>query len=211
MDVTIAVYLRVSSALQADRNGTAAQREVVGRWLVANGLAWEAVEVFEDLAVSGKSMKRPGWERMMEEVRAGRIGTVVMGDLTRAGRTVRGLVEWLDEMLERKARVIFVQDGIDVDTMTGRLIFTVLAAVAEFVRKLQNEKIREGHAARRATGKPHGGEHVNPRKRGCAKLSAAEWRGLASAYAETGVVPELRGLSPRYVGMKLRRLARGSL
>ena len=141
---TCAAYARVSSATQAQANGTDAQRAAIERWAGAQGLDPAGLRWFEDLGISGRTMDRPGWRAMMAEVEAGRVRTIIVFDLSRCGRTLRGLCEWIERMGARKVRVVFVQDGIDLGTMTGRLLAHVLGAVAEFIRQQGAEKIKEG-------------------------------------------------------------------
>ena len=51
---------------------------------------------------TGKSMDRKGWNRLMDNVRAGKVGTVVVWRLDRLGRTAKGLTALFEELLERK-------------------------------------------------------------------------------------------------------------
>lgn len=169
----IAVYYRVSSDKQAEANGADAQRLAVNGWLTANGIPPEGARVFEDAGISGKDMERPAWNTMIEEVRKGRVTTIVLYDLTRAGRTLRGLLHWIEEMVDLKIRVVFVKDSIDISTAMGRFILQIMGAVAELERHRINTRQRDGIRAAIAKGRKWGGQH-HP------KLTPEQWAEAAS-------------------------------
>ena len=196
-----ACYLRVSSKIQADANGTEMQRLALANWLRGATVDPDLAAVwFEDLAVSGKSMNRPQWNAMLERVRAKEFDCIVVYDLSRAGRTLRGLLEWLDEMGELGVRVVFVKDQIDLNTATGKLIISIMGAVAEYVRKLTADRIGDGVRAKIAAGGGWGGgKVVDPSRHGCSKLTPEQvatamarirdGAGVREVAAEYGVAP----------------------
>lgn len=148
----IYAYLRVSSQLQADANGTDSQRNSVIQWLAGQGLNINAstVEFFEDIAVSGKSMKRPAFEQMLAKLQKN--DTILFYDLSRAGRTLKGLIEFTEDMIRRDIRVVFIRNAIDISTSMGRLVLTIMAGIAEFQREEIASKISDGVRARIARG-----------------------------------------------------------
>jgi len=150
--VKVATYARVSSAMQADANSTDSQMLVIHRWLTAEGIDPAQVQHFEDLAVSGKSMDRPGWNAMMAAVRAKTVDTIVLYDLSRAGRTLIGLLEWTEEMNKKGVRVVFVKESIDITTAMGEMLIAVMGAVAQFQRKELARRVSDGIRAKIAGG-----------------------------------------------------------
>lgn len=148
--MTTFAYLRVSSALQASANGTDAQRHSITQWLKGQGIEPEAVRWFQDLAVSGKSMDRPQWLAMNQEIQGGDL--VVCYSLSRAGRNLSGLSAWVNDMVTRGVRVRFVKEDIDVSTINGRLVMHLMGAIAEWAREEIREKTGDGIKAKIARG-----------------------------------------------------------
>lgn len=144
MKSAAAVYIRISSAKQDH----ASQVPDIARYVAANGL--EAT-TYRDTA-SGKTMSRPGFEKLMEAVRAGRISTVIVWRLDRLGRTASGLTSLFDELRERKVNLVSIKDGLDLATPAGRLMSNVLASVAQFETEIRAERVLAGLAVAKANG-----------------------------------------------------------
>lgn len=169
-----AAYLRCSTTLQADSHGTDAQRAAIEGWMLSHGR--DDARWFEDLAVSGKTMRRPQWLAMLAAVRAGQIDTIVTYSLSRAGRSLADLCIWTNEMVERGVRVVFLKENIDLGTPTGRLMLHLLGSVAEYEREITAERASDGIRARLSKGEKWGGaRRVDRSVNGCAKATPAEW------------------------------------
>jgi len=138
---TAGLYVRVSDAGQND----GLQRDALARWAQAEGtdVLW-----YSD-TFTGKTLDRPGWQRLWREVEAGRIGTVVVWKLDRLGRTAAGLANLFAEMLSRGIGFRSLTEGIDLFTASGRLMAHLLASVAEYEREVRGERQRAGIAAAR--------------------------------------------------------------
>lgn len=106
-------------------------------------------DVYADLGRSGATMTRPELEACLRALQPG--NTLVVTKLDRLGRTVRGLVELLDSLHERGVKFRSLTEGIDTSTSTGRLMFNIIAAVAEMERELIRERTKAGLAV--AAGK----------------------------------------------------------
>jgi DNA invertase Pin-like site-specific DNA recombinase len=101
-------------------------------------------------------MERPGWEKLMQDLRAGHVTKIVIWRLDRLGRTTAGLVNLLDELRQYKVSLVSLRDGtLDPSTPTGRLIYTILASVAQFETEIRKERQMAGIDAAR---KRHGGK-----------------------------------------------------
>ena len=140
-----ALYARVSTADQHTDGQLARLREVAARagWTVAA----EHVEV-----VSGAAKTRPEFDRMMANVRRRRVDVVAAVDLTRLGRTTIGLVHLLDDLRQSGCDLYVDREAIDTTTAAGRMMYTVVAALAAFERELLIERTKAGMAAARARG-----------------------------------------------------------
>lgn len=106
-------------------------------------------EVYADVGKSGATMARPELEACLRALQPG--NTLVVWKLDRLGRTVRGLAQLLHELDEKGVRFRSLTEGVDTTTMQGRLMFNIIASVAEMERDLIAERTRAGLAV--ATGK----------------------------------------------------------
>ncbi|WP_145577058.1 recombinase family protein [Yersinia mollaretii] len=107
-------------------------------------------QIFED-KISGKSSDRPGLKRAMRAMSEG--DTLVVWKLDRLGRSVRHLIELIEELKSRGVHFRSLTDSIDTGTAMGRFFFHVMSALAEMERELIVERTRAGLAAARAEGR----------------------------------------------------------
>lgn len=105
-------------------------------------------------------MDRPGWNRLMTDVQAGKVGKVVCWRIDRLGRTAKGLTALFDELRERKVNLVSLKDGLDLSTAAGRLMANVLASVAAFETEVRSERVLAGQAVARDAGKTWGGSEA---------------------------------------------------
>jgi DNA invertase Pin-like site-specific DNA recombinase len=136
-------YARVSTA---DQNPDA-QRDA----LIRAGVAPE--QLYLDVT-SGAKSSRPQWDALCKALRDGDV--LVATRLDRVGRSTTHLVTLLDELAQRGVAFRFLEQGIDTTTSEGRLMYRMLAAIAEFQRDLIIANTREGLAAARARGRKGG-------------------------------------------------------
>lgn len=119
---------------------------------VARQRGWLIVAEHSD-QVSGARCARPGLDQVLALVRRARVDLVAVWRLDRLARSVGHLLE-LGELLQRSGvDLVSVRDGaVDTTSPTGRLLFTVLGAVAAFERDLIRERVAAGLAAARRRG-----------------------------------------------------------
>lgn len=110
--------------------------------------------VFTDRA-SGVKADRPALAEALGFLRAG--DTLVIWKLDRLGRSIQGLIELAADLSARKIDFRSLTDGFDTSTPSGRLLFHILASVAEMERELIKERTIAGLAAARARGVKGGG------------------------------------------------------
>lgn len=119
---------------------------------LAHRRGWTVVGWFEDRSSGSKVASREGLGRALEELARGRADILVVHDLDRLGRDVRGMLETVDA-LSKIGKGLYVRDQeIDATGPFGRLVFTILCAVGEFYRRDGRRKVREGLARRRRRG-----------------------------------------------------------
>ena len=109
--------------------------------------------VFEDKA-SGKLASRPQWDACLAYLREG--DTLVCVRLDRIGRSVSNLIAVVQNLAEHKVDLVVIEQGLDTTTAAGRMMFHVLAAMAEFEHDLISERTRDGLAATTARGRNGG-------------------------------------------------------
>lgn len=107
-------------------------------------------DVFTD-TVSGAKAERPGLRDVFRFLREG--DTLIVWKLDRLGRSVKNLIENLQEINKRKACFISLQDNINTATTMGNFIFHITAAFAELERELTRERTRAGLKAAIARGR----------------------------------------------------------
>ncbi|MPW31634.1 helix-turn-helix domain-containing protein [Agarivorans sp. B2Z047] len=103
---------------------------------------------------SGKSKYRPELTRLLDIIRNG--DTVVVYKLDRLGRSLKDLIALLDSFKEAEVQFISLSESIDTTTSTGKLIFNVIGAIAEFERDIIVERTKAGLEAARARGRKGG-------------------------------------------------------
>ena len=145
----IAVYVRVSSRSQDTRS----QMPDLEGWTAAQG---GAVKWYRD-KFSGRTMDRPGWNKLEADLRAGKVAKIVCWRLDRLGRTAKGLTALIDELQNRHVGLISLREGLDLSTPAGRLMAHVLASVSQYENEIRGERVRAGQAVARANGKTWGG------------------------------------------------------
>ncbi len=149
MEKHTAIYVRVSSRQQDH----ASQLPDLERWEAAHD---GQVQWYRD-KFTGKTMDRPGMERLLEALRAGKVERIVVWRLDRLGRTTRGLCQLFDELTERKVDLVSLKDGFSLASPAGRLHARILASVAEYETEVRAERVAAGQAVARRKGKRWGG------------------------------------------------------
>jgi DNA invertase Pin-like site-specific DNA recombinase len=149
MTKPIAIYVRVSTRLQ----DTASQEPDLKKWIQTHGAE---AKWYRD-TFTGTTMDRPGFLRLMRDVHAGKVATIVVWRLDRLGRTAKGLTALFEDLTARKINLVSLRDGLDLTTAAGRLMANVLASVAAYETEVRSERVVAGQLAARAAGKTWGG------------------------------------------------------
>ena len=110
-------------------------------------------KIFQDVA-SGAKSDRPGLEKALGYLREG--DTLVVWKLDRLGRSLKHLIEVITRLHEEKKGFRSLQENLDTSTSTGKLVFHVFGALAEFERDLIRERTLAGLSAARARGRRGG-------------------------------------------------------
>jgi DNA invertase Pin-like site-specific DNA recombinase len=142
---------------------------------------WEIVETYTDTGVSGSKDSRPALNRLMAGACQRRFDGVLVWKLDRFGRSLRHLVNSLAELEAFGVAFVSLRDNLDLSTPSGRLMFQIIGAMAEFERALIQERVRAGLRNARAKGKRLGRPRADVNGTQVADLrhSGASWRAVA--------------------------------
>jgi DNA invertase Pin-like site-specific DNA recombinase len=150
MTQRVALYARVSTReLSPDLQLDALRVLAIQR-------GWQVVAEYVDQGVSGTRARRPELDRLLRDVHRGAVDVVAVWKFDRFARSTQQLVTALNDFRARNVEFVSVQDGIDTSTAAGRMVFGVIASLAEFERELIVEPVRAGLAAARRRGRRGG-------------------------------------------------------
>jgi DNA invertase Pin-like site-specific DNA recombinase len=141
------IYARCSTGEQS----TDSQINSLKEFAAARG--WEVCKVYEDHAISGTKAKRPGLDAMWADCRQRKIDICLVFALDRLARSLKHLIEALDEFGRLEVDFVCLKQDIDTTSAASRLLFHIVGAVAEFERELICSRVRAGMRAARAKGK----------------------------------------------------------
>lgn len=156
--VKVYTYTRVSTAMQIDGYSLDAQKARMKAFADYND--YEIVGTYEDAGKSGKSIEgRIEFNHMMEDIKSGKDGIsfVLVFKLSRFGRNAADVLSTLQIMQDFGVNLICVEDGIDSSKDAGKLMISVLSAVAEIERENIRVQTMEGRIQKAREGKWNGG------------------------------------------------------
>lgn len=148
----VACYVRVST-LDQDKGAQSQEKALTD---YANNHNIENVRWYRD-KISGKTLDRPAFNQLQEDIFKGEIDTVVCWKLDRLSRSMRDGINTLVDWCDRGVHVVAITQGLDFNGTVGKMIAAVLLAVAQMERENISENIRRGQAAARAAGRTWGG------------------------------------------------------
>ncbi len=151
---------------------------------------WEIAGSYVDVGISGAKEKRPELDRLMTDAHRRRFDSVVVWRFDRFARSVSHLLRALETFRALGIEFVSLSEQVDTSTPTGKMVFTVLGAVAELERSLIVERVKAGLRNARAKGKRLG----RPRKIvDRARISRLRARGLSvrAIAAEVSCSPSL--------------------
>ena len=152
------IYTRVSTAMQIDGYSLDAQKARMKAYADFND--YQIVGEYEDAGKSGKSIEgRASFCRMMEDIKSGKDGVayVLVFKLSRFGRNTADVLSTLQVMQDFGVNLICVEDGIDSSKDAGKLMISVLSAVAEIERENIRVQTMEGRIQKAREGRWNGG------------------------------------------------------
>jgi DNA invertase Pin-like site-specific DNA recombinase len=174
----VALYARVSTANHGQ--DPKMQTNELTEYCAQRG--WEIAAEYVDIGISGTKEKRPELDLMMLEASKGRFDVVAVWRFDRFARSTSHLLKALETFKKLGIEFVSLREQIDTSTPTGKMIFTVLGAVAELERSLIIERVRSGLRNARAKGKTLGKpkrDDVDVDKIKKLRAGGMSWRGIS--------------------------------
>jgi DNA invertase Pin-like site-specific DNA recombinase len=160
---------------------------------------WKIAAEYVDHGVSGSKESRPALNRLMADAQSRKIDAVLVWKIDRFGRSLKHLVNALADLAAYGVAFISLRDNLDLTTPSGRLMFQIIGAMAEFERALIQERVKAGLRNARAKGKTLGRPRriVNVDKIAQLRAQGEPWRaisdklgvGLATLYRASARAP----------------------
>ncbi len=153
----IAIYARVSTDRQSTESQLNALREYAGK------RTWIISKEYIDEGYTGSNTKRPAFTAMMADAKKRKFDVLLVYKLDRLSRSLKDLITTLDDLKSMGVDFISYDNGLDTTTPTGRLIFNVVGAVAEFEKDIIRERVKAGLENAKRKGRRLGRPPVSSR------------------------------------------------
>jgi len=219
--IRCAIYTRKSSedGLEQEFNSLDAQREACEAYVLSQRHAgWASLsDMYDDGGLSGGTMDRPALQRLLFDVKAGKVQIIVVYKVDRLTRSLADFAKIVDVLDAHNASFVSVTQQFNTTTSMGRLTLNMLLSFAQFEREIAGERIRDKIGASKAKGMWMGGNVplgyvVKERKLVVKEAEASTVRMIFRRYAELGSVTLLKAeLERTGVSSKRREGADGKI
>jgi DNA invertase Pin-like site-specific DNA recombinase len=176
-----AIYARVST-----HNGRNPEMQLDEVREYCRRRGWKIVGEYVDEGISGSKEHRPALDRLLTDCRKRLVDAVVVYRYDRFARSLRQLVNALDEFRALGIDFVSLHEGVDTSTPNGRLVFGIFASIAEFERELIRDRVRSGLVLARSRGRRLGRPRVVVDASKVASLRA-QGRSWAAISTELGI------------------------
>ena len=161
-DKKCALYIRVSTEKQAavEEGSLRNQEDRLDQYLEMKSTGvekWIAIDKYIERGRSGKNTDRPEFQRMMSDIRDGKIDVVLSAELSRISRSVSDLLTTVDLFKNYGVDFICLRENFDTTTPHGKMLFVVMAALGQFEREQTSERTRVNMLMRAKRGLWNGG------------------------------------------------------
>ncbi|NLX98214.1 MAG: recombinase family protein, partial [Rhodopirellula sp.] len=162
--VRCAVYTRKSTeeGLEQEFNTLDAQRESAEAYIASQkNEGWQCLpEHYDDGGFSGGNMDRPALDRLLADIKAGKVDCVIVYKVDRLSHSLLDFAKIMEVFDQQHVAFVSVTQQFNTSTPMGRLVLNVLLSFAQFEREIIGERIRDKIAAQRRKGKWAGGVPV---------------------------------------------------
>ena len=166
MQHKLGLYIRVSTEEQAMRTEGSLESQkhrLLGYVDIKNLQSpdWaKVVEHYVDEGFSAKDTNRPGLQRMLKDLRSGKINMVLVTDLSRLSRSIRDFCGLLDLFKETKAKFLSLKEQFDTSSAAGEMMLFNMINLAQFERRQISERVSMNFHSRALRGLRNGGAAV---------------------------------------------------
>ena len=149
-------YVRVSSEIQKRKNNSIPlQKKKINEYCKLND--YDLVEIYEDDGISGMSIEnRNGYCKMIDYMKNNDIDGVVVWSLSRLGRRMKDVVEFMDYLKRNKIGFYSIKENLNNDDKVGGLIMNILGSINEFEVEMIRERIRDIKRDKKEKGEVYG-------------------------------------------------------
>ncbi|MGA2103505.1 MAG: recombinase family protein, partial [Candidatus Sulfotelmatobacter sp.] len=217
--IRCAIYTRKSSeeGLEQSFNSLDAQREACEAFVVSQRHeGWRVLPtLYDDGGYSGGDMDRPALKRLLEDVTANKVDTIVVYKVDRLTRSLADFAKIVETLDARGVSFVSVTQQFNTTTSMGRLTLNILLSFAQFEREVAGERIRDKVAASKRKGMWMGGTiplgyDVKQRKLVANEEEAKLVNNIYNWYLELGSVSKLKAyLDDHGVKTKIRTNSSG--
>jgi len=151
-ELRAAIYARVSTS----NGGQSPEMQIKELREYCGKRDWELCDEYVDEGISGATDSRPELNRLMKDAQRRRFDVVAVWRFDRFARSVSHLLRALEQFATLGIQFVSLSEQIDTATPTGKMVFTVLASVAELERSLIGERVRAGLRTAAAKGQKLG-------------------------------------------------------
>ena len=184
MSKKVCIYARVSTDKQTTANQLNELRAVATR------MGYTVVQEYVENGISGAKSRtdRPFLDAMLKDAVRGRFDMVMCWSIDRLGRSLQNLVEILNELQQIKVDLYFLQQGMDTSTSSGRMMFSIFGALAEYERNLIRERVMAGLQTAKSRGVKLGRPtKMNEGMRNAVKLLRDKGMGIKQISKQLGI------------------------
>lgn len=118
------------------------------------------VDIIYNEKITGTKKNRPELSKLLDRITEG--DTVVVESLSRLGRSTKDLIELTEIFQSKGVNLVSLKEAIDTNSPTGKLLFTLMSAIAQFERDVIADRTREGLKSARARGRTGGRPRADP-------------------------------------------------
>lgn len=152
----VAIYIRVSTTYQIDRDSLPMQRkDLIAYAELVLGI--EEYEIFEDAGYSGKNTDRPAFQEMMQRTRKGEFTHILVWKIDRISRNLLDFAEMYEELQELRVTFVSKNEQFDTSTAIGEAMLKIILVFAELERNMTSERVTAAMISRASNGQWNGG------------------------------------------------------
>lgn len=158
--INCAIYVRKSTekGLEQEFNSLNNQEEACKNYILSQTFNnWEHYKTYEDGGISGGTMKRPGLQDMLADMKVGKIQTVVVYKVDRLSRSIMDFHNMMKEFDKYECNFVSITQAFDTSNSMGKLTLNMLLSFAQFEREVSSERVRDKIQASKKKGLWTGG------------------------------------------------------